>query len=41
MRNGTKRTGPNTAWDFSTWFALLSPLIGVVVGFLSLLVFAR
>jgi hypothetical protein len=28
-------------WDFSTCFALLSPLIGIVVGFLSLLLFAR
>lgn len=28
-------------WDFATWFALLSPLIGIVLGFLSLLLFAH
>ncbi len=26
------RLGPD--WDFSLWFALLSPLIGVLLGFL-------
>jgi hypothetical protein len=28
-------------FDFATCFALLSPLIGIVVGFLGLLLFAR
>ncbi len=29
------------ALDFSTWFALTSPITGVLVGFLTLLFFAR
>ena len=28
-------------WDFSTWFAFLSPVLGVALGFLSLLILAR
>gem|GEM_PF-6379689 len=28
-------------WDFSTCFAFASPLIGLLIGFLSLLLFAR
>jgi hypothetical protein len=28
-------------WDFSMWFAILSPLIGIVVGLLGLFVFAQ
>ena len=38
---GVLKQAASTACDFSTCFALLSPLIGIVVGFLSLLVFAR
>ena len=25
---------PGPEWDFSLWFALLSPLIGILLGFL-------
>ena len=36
---------PNTVnheeWDFSLWFAIFSPLIGVVLGLLGLFVLAR
>ena len=28
-------------WDFALWFAIFSPLIGIVVGLLGLFVFAR
>jgi hypothetical protein len=28
-------------WGFSTWFVFMSPLLGVLLGFLSLLIFAR
>ena len=28
-------------WDFSLWFALLSPLIGALVGILGLFIFCR
>ena len=32
-------TGPG--WDASFWFAVLSPVLGIVVGFLALLLFYR
>jgi hypothetical protein len=28
-------------WDFSLWFALLSPLIGVLLGVLGVFIFYR
>jgi len=28
-------------WDLSLWFAILSPLVGIVIGLLGLFVFAR
>ena len=28
-------------WDFGLWFAIFSPLIGIVVGLLGLFAFAR
>ena len=28
-------------WDFSRWFAILSPVIGIILGFLGLFVFGR
>jgi hypothetical protein len=28
-------------WDIAFWFAILSPLLGIVVGFLALLLFYR
>jgi hypothetical protein len=28
-----------TGWDFSFWFAVLSPVLGILVGFLALLLF--
>jgi hypothetical protein len=28
-------------WGFSTWFVFMSPLLGVLLGFLSLFIFAR
>ena len=27
-------SGPIAGWNFSLWFALLSPIIGVLLGFL-------
>jgi hypothetical protein len=29
-------SGPIARWNFSLWFALLSPIIGVLLGFLGL-----
>jgi hypothetical protein len=29
----------NAGWDLPFWFALLSPLIGILTGFLALLLF--
>jgi hypothetical protein len=40
MKNSTTQVA-KLEWDFATCFAFLSPLIGIVVGFLSLLLFAR
>ena len=31
----------NEQWSFSLWFAIASPLIGVVLGLLGLFAFAR
>jgi hypothetical protein len=28
-------------WDFSTFFVVISPVLGVLLGFLGLLIFAR
>jgi hypothetical protein len=33
--NATNGTG----WDVSFWFAVLSPVLGILVGFLALLLF--
>ena len=30
-----------TAWSFSTWFALLSPVIGVLLGLFGAFLFLR
>jgi len=30
---------PDSGWDFSFWFAVLSPAIGIVVGLLALKLF--
>ena len=32
---------PGTGWDIPFWFAVLSPVLGILVAFLSLLVFYR
>jgi hypothetical protein len=40
MNSSTTRMA-KVEWDFSTCFACLSPLIGILVGFLSLFFFAR
>jgi hypothetical protein len=37
----TLDTNVNHHWAFSTWFVALSPLLGVVFGFVGLLIFAR
>jgi len=37
----TLSTTMNDKWDFSTWFVVTSPVLGVVFGFLSLVLFAR
>jgi hypothetical protein len=38
--NNTKSNGmTDTGWDFSFWFAVLSPVLGILVGFLALLLF--
>jgi hypothetical protein len=29
----------DSGWDVSFWFAVLSPLLGILVGFLALLLF--
>jgi hypothetical protein len=29
----------NSGWDVAFWFAVLSPLLGILVGFLALLLF--
>ena len=34
-------TGSREDWDFSLWFAILSPLIGILVGLVGLFVLAR
>ena len=34
-------TFTGTGWDFSFWFAVLSPVLGIVVGFLALLLLYR
>ena len=31
----------DAGWDASFWFAVLSPVLGILAGFLSLLVFYR
>ena len=31
----------DSGWDVALWFALLSPVLGILVGFLSLLLFYR
>ena len=36
----TKSTAiTDTGWDVSFWFAVLSPLLGILAGFLALLLF--
>ena len=30
-----------TGWDFSFWFAILSPVLGILAGFLALFLFYR
>jgi hypothetical protein len=33
------KTLASTGWDVSFWFAVLSPVLGILVGFLALLLF--
>ena len=40
MKTNTRTINHND-WDLSLWFAILSPLIGIVLGLLGLFVFAR
>jgi hypothetical protein len=37
----TKPTAKEPAWDFSFWFAVSSPLIGVLLVFLPVAIFCR
>jgi hypothetical protein len=37
----TLNTNAKAEWDFSTWFVLMSPVLGALFGFVSLLIFAR
>jgi hypothetical protein len=37
----TNHIAKNQGWDLSLWFALLSPAIGVAIGLLGLLIFAK
>ena len=32
----TNRTAPDLGWEISFWFAVLSPLLGVLTGFVAL-----
>jgi hypothetical protein len=38
MKTLTK-ISPTASWDVAFWFAILSPALGVLVGFLALLLF--
>ena len=37
----TDRTAPDSGWAISFWFAALSPLLGVLVGYGALAIFYR
>jgi hypothetical protein len=37
----TNRTAQDSAWNASFWFAVSSPLLGVLLGILALVIFFR
>jgi len=37
----TDRSDPDSGWDISFWFAVSSPLLGVLTGLVALMVFYR
>jgi hypothetical protein len=37
----TNAIAQDSGWDFSFWFAISSPLLGVLLGFLAAAIFCR
>jgi hypothetical protein len=37
MNDTKSNAGTDSGWDFSFWFAVLSPVLGILVAFLALL----
>jgi hypothetical protein len=41
MSKTESRANTHLSWDVSFWFAVLSPVLGILVGFLALLLIYR